>query len=58
MSLILPYLESNFMTKDLNDSLRRRVVEAMQIETYQPGQNIITYGEDGKDYFILSTGNV
>jgi CRP-like cAMP-binding protein len=25
---------------------------------YQTGSNIITYGDDGKEYFILSSGSV
>lgn len=30
----------------------------MKVQTYTQGQNIITYGEEGKEYFMLSKGQV
>lgn len=54
MQVIMPLLAENFMTMSLSHDLRVKIAGAMKIENYKPGDKIITYGDSGRDYFILS----
>lgn len=54
----MPLLKENFMTQSLSTELRGKIASAMKIENFEPNQKIITYGDQGRDYFILSQGKV
>ena len=56
MDEIIPLLQGNFMTKKLPQDLIQRLAGAMQHQTYQAGDVIIRYGDEGTHYFIQSKG--
>ena len=54
----MPLLAENFMTMSLTHDLRVKIAGAMKIENFNTGDKIITYGDAGRDYYILSKGKV
>lgn len=46
------------MTQALAPELRSDIAKAMRVQTVSKGVNIITYGDEGKEYYILSKGSV
>jgi cAMP-dependent protein kinase regulator len=58
MEVIMPLLKENFMTMSLSHDLRVKIAGAMKIVEYKVGDKIITYGDAGRDYYILSEGKV
>lgn len=54
----MPLLTQNFMTMNLNTELRAKIAGAMRILKFNPNDKLITYGDEGRDYFILSKGRV
>ena len=55
---IIPLLKNNFLTKNLADEEIQSIAGAMKPEKFEVGQNIITYGDEGLTYYILSKGRV
>ena len=58
MGVIMPLLRQNLMTMNLSEELQTKIAGAMRIVKYETGDKLITYGEEGKDYFVLSRGKV
>ena len=58
MNEIIPILENNFLTKNLSSAEINKLASAMKIEHYVRKKRIITYGDQGTHYFILSKGTV
>lgn len=46
------------MTQNVSPELREKIAGAMKVKKYSVGEKIITYGGDGKEYYILSKGKV
>jgi len=58
MAELMPLLMSSFLTKNLSPEVVTKVAGATTMETFKIGDEIITYGDDGKAYFILARGRV
>lgn len=58
MNEIIPILQNNFLTKNLGEDEISKLATAMKIQTYKRKERIITYGDSGTHYFILSKGSV
>ena len=58
MDEIIPLLNKNFLTKNLNDDEIMKLAGAMKTQTFLPGELLIKYGDVGQEYFILSDGSV
>lgn len=46
------------MTQNLQPDLQNQIANAMQVKNFKIGENIITYGDDGKEYYVLQKGKV
>ena len=55
---IVPILKSIFLTKNLEAKELDKLAGAMRPEKYDPGKEIIRYGDEGNAYYILSKGTV
>lgn len=55
---ITSMLKKSFLTKNLNDDQVRKIAGAMQMRKVSKGQDVITYGDFGNEYFILASGTV
>lgn len=55
---IVPLLKTNFLTKNLQDEEIHKIAGAMKIEKFLKKDKIITFGDEGLTYYILSKGNV
>lgn len=58
MSEILPLLQNNFLTKNLNEDELKKLASAMKPQSFSKGETLIQYGDVGTHYFILSRGSV
>lgn len=58
MDEIIPLLKSNFLTKNLSHDEIINIAYAMKKEYFKKNSVIITYGDVGTHYYILSKGNV
>ena len=44
--------------KKLDNEMMNKIAGAMNLEKFTTGTNLITYGDEGKHYFILNKGKV
>ena len=58
MNKIIEILKKNFLTKNMSLSDLKIIAETMYPKTFEKGDNIITYGDMGQEYFILEQGEV
>lgn len=58
MAFITAFFQSNFLTSKLDNTLQKKLANAMKPCTYEMGDTIIKYGDDGSEYFLLVSGTV
>jgi CRP-like cAMP-binding protein len=51
-------LKGNFLTQNLTDNEISKLAGAMRPQNFKQGELIIKYGDVGKTYYILATGQV
>lgn len=49
-------LMNSFLTKTLSDEAKKTIIDAMYEKSFSVGQNIVTQGKTGKEYYILKSG--
>ena len=49
-------LEKWFLTQNLSPDALQTIIDSMQMKHYKAGENIINWGEQGEEYFILKSG--
>jgi cAMP-dependent protein kinase regulator len=49
-------VKMNFLFSALDENQMSTVIDAMESKHYKAGQNIITQGEDGDEFFVLESG--
>ena len=55
---IVEFLKKSFLTQKLEDKDIEKIAGAMKTKTFQEGDDIIRFGDIGKEYFILAEGDV
>lgn len=53
---ILQSLKSNFLTQNLEQQAVQTIIDSMEEVKFKSGDNIVTQGETGNEYYILKSG--